>query len=79
MSYSEEGEVTAAVDAGDLQVAHHHLAVLVVLPQGAVLLLQVRQRAQLVLCASAHWRRRKGQTKHAVIQTPERRKDRLFT
>ena len=53
-TYSEEGEVSAAVDAGDLQVPHHHLTVLVVLAQGAVLLLQVGQRAQLVLRACTH-------------------------
>lgn len=42
------------LDAGDLQVAHHHLTVLIVLAQGPVLLLQVRQGAQLVLSASTH-------------------------
>lgn len=42
------------LNAGDLQVAHHHLAVLIVLAQGTVLLLQVRQGAQLVLSASTH-------------------------
>ena len=40
-SYLEEVEVAVAVDAGDLQVAHHHLTVLVGLLQRAVLLLQV--------------------------------------
>ena len=58
--YSQEGEVPAPVDAGDLQVAHHHLTVLVVLPQGAVLLLQVRQRAQLVLRAGTYWEGKEG-------------------
>lgn len=52
--YSEEGEVPTAVDACDLKVAHYDFTVLVVLPQGAVLLLQVRQRAQLVLCSSTY-------------------------
>lgn len=52
--YSEEGEVPAAVNACDLKVAHDDFAVLVVLPQGPVLLLQVRQRAQLVLCAGTY-------------------------
>lgn len=40
-AYPQEGEITAAVDAGDLQVAHDDFAVLVVLAQGAVLLFQV--------------------------------------
>lgn len=38
---SEEGEVSTAVDACDLKVAHYDFTVLVVFPQGAVLLLQV--------------------------------------
>lgn len=42
------------LDAGDLQVAHHYLAVLIVLAQGPVLLLQVREGAQLVLGAGTH-------------------------
>lgn len=53
-AYPQEGEVPVVLDAGDLQVAHHHLAVLIVLAQGTVLLLQVRQGAQLVLSASTH-------------------------
>lgn len=53
-AYSEKGEVPTAVDACDLKVAHHDFAVLVVLPQGAVLLLQVGQRAQLVLGTSTY-------------------------
>lgn len=53
--YPEKCEVSAAVDARDLQVAHHNFAVLVVLPKGAILLLQVRQRAQLILCTSTYW------------------------
>jgi len=52
--YSEEGEIPAAVDACDLKVAHYDFTVLVVFPQGAILLLQVRQGAQLVLCASTY-------------------------
>lgn len=43
--YSKESEVPTAVDACDLKVAHDNFTVLVVLPQGPVLLLQVRQRA----------------------------------
>lgn len=39
--YPEEGEVPAAVDACDLKVAHYNFTVLIVLPKGAVLLLQV--------------------------------------
>lgn len=31
-SYPEEGEVSGAIDAGDLQVTHHHLTVLIILP-----------------------------------------------
>lgn len=54
VSYPEEREVPAAVNACNLQVPHHDLAVLVVLPESAILLLQVRQRAQLILRASAH-------------------------
>lgn len=46
------------LDAGDLQVAHHDLAVLIVLAQGPVLLLQVRQGAQLVLGASTHCKKK---------------------
>lgn len=53
-SYSEESQVTTSVNACDLKVAHHDFAVLVVLSQSAVLLLQVRQRAQLVLCTSTY-------------------------
>lgn len=52
--YSEEGEVPTAVDARDLKVAHYNFTVLIIFPQGAVLLLQVRQCAQLVPCTSAH-------------------------
>lgn len=50
-SHLEEGEVAVAIDAGDLQIAHDDLAVLVELLQGTVLLVQVRQSAQLVLRA----------------------------
>ena len=64
LSYLEEVEVAVAVDAGDLQVAHHHLTVLVALLQRAVLLVQVRQRAQLVLCAGTHCAGRQRQTHH---------------
>lgn len=53
-AYPQEGEVSVVLDAGDLQVAHHHLTVLIILAQGPVLLLQVRQGAQLVLSASTH-------------------------
>lgn len=54
VSYPEEREVPAAVDAGDFKVPHHDFAVLVVLPESAVLLLQVRQRAQLILRTGAY-------------------------
>lgn len=60
-AYPQEGEVSVVLDAGDLQVAHHDLAVLIVLAQGPVLLLQVRQGAQLVLGASTHCK----QTQHS--------------
>lgn len=42
-------------DAGDFEVAHDHLTVLIVLAQGAILLVKVRQRAQLVLRACTDW------------------------
>lgn len=60
-AYPQEGEVPVVLDAGDLQVAHHHLAVLIVLAQGTVLLLQVRQGAQLVLSASTHCKKTQAQ------------------
>lgn len=54
VSYPEEREVSAAVDTCDLKVPHHDFAVLVVLPESAILLLQVRQRAQLILRTGTH-------------------------
>lgn len=54
VSYPEECEVPAAVDTCDLKVPHHDFAVLVVLPESAILLLQVRQRAQLILRTGTH-------------------------
>lgn len=54
VSYPEEREVSAAVDTRDLKVPHHNFAVLVVLPESAILLLQVRQRAQLILRTGTH-------------------------
>lgn len=39
--YSEERQVPTAVDACDFKVSHYDFTVLVVFPQGAVLLLQV--------------------------------------
>lgn len=42
------------LNAGDFQVAHNYLTVLIVLAQGPILLLQVREGAQLVLGASTH-------------------------
>lgn len=50
-SYLEEGEVAVSIDAGNLQIAHNNFTVLIELLQGAVLLVQVGQSAQLVLCA----------------------------
>lgn len=44
-AYPEEGQVPAAVDARDLQVAHDDLTVFVVLPQSSVLLVQIGQGA----------------------------------
>lgn len=49
--YLEEGEVAVSIDAGDLQVAHDNFTVLVELLQGAVLLVQVGESAQFVICA----------------------------
>lgn len=40
-THLEEGEVAVPVDTGDLQVSHDHLTVLIMLLQGAVLLVQV--------------------------------------
>lgn len=54
------------LDAGDLQVAHHYLTVLIVLAQGPVLLLQVRQGAQLVLSASTHCKKNTAQSVRPV-------------
>ena len=42
------------LNAGDFQVAHNYLTVLIVLAQGPILLFQVREGAQLVLGASTH-------------------------
>lgn len=56
--YSEEGEVTTAVNACDLEVAHYNFTALIVFPQSAILLLQVRQRAQLVLRSSTYYEKR---------------------
>lgn len=53
-SYLQEGEVAVSIDAGNLQIAHDNFTVLVELPQGAVLLIQVRETAQLVICASTN-------------------------
>lgn len=52
--YLEEGQVAVSIDACDLQIAHDDLAVLVELLQGAVLLVQVREGAQLVFRARAN-------------------------
>lgn len=49
--YLEEGEVAVSIDAGDLQIAHDNFTVLVELLQGAVLLVQVGESAQFVICA----------------------------
>lgn len=53
-SYLEEGEVAVSINAGNLQIAHNNFTVLVELLQGAVLLVQVRESAQLVFCARAN-------------------------
>lgn len=65
-SYLEEGEVAVPIDAGDLQVAHDNLAVLVELLQGAVLLVQVGQSAQLVFRARTNCRERNSKNKIGV-------------
>lgn len=52
--YPQKGEVPVVLDAGYFQVAHDYLTVLIVFAQGSVLLLQVRERAQLILCACTH-------------------------
>lgn len=54
IAYPQEGEVSVVLNAGDFQVAHNYLTVLIVLAQGSILLLQVREGAQLVLGASTH-------------------------
>ena len=54
IAYPQEGEVSVVLNAGDFQVAHNYLAVLIVLAQGPILLLQVREGAQLVLGAGTH-------------------------
>lgn len=61
--YPQKGEVPVVLDAGYLQVAHDHLTVLIVLAQGSILLLQVRERAQLVLCSCTHCQEKKIQRK----------------
>lgn len=53
--YLEEGEVAVPIDAGNLQIPHDDLAVLVELLQGAVLLVQVGQSAEFVFRAGTHW------------------------
>lgn len=53
-SYLQEGEVAVAINAGNLQIAHDDLTVLVELLQGAVLLIQVGQSAQLVVRAGTN-------------------------
>lgn len=58
-AYLEEGQIAAPLDAGDLQVAHNHFAVLIELLQRTVLLVQVRGTAQLVLCARADCKNRR--------------------
>lgn len=50
-SYLKEGEVAVSFNAGDLQVAHDNFTVFIELLQGSVLLIQVRETAQLVICA----------------------------
>lgn len=57
--YLEEGEVAVAIDAGDLQIAHDNFTVLVELFQGAVLLVQVGESAQFVICAWTNYKDRK--------------------
>lgn len=53
-SYLQEGEVAVSINAGNLQIAHDDFTVLVELLQGAVLLVQVGQSAQLVVCAGTN-------------------------
>lgn len=53
-SYLQEGQVAVSINAGNLQIAHDNFTVFVELLQGAVLLVQIRQSAQLVLCARAN-------------------------
>lgn len=52
--YPQKREVPVVLDAGYFQVAHDYLTVLIVFAQGSVLLFQVRERAQLILCSCAH-------------------------
>lgn len=62
-AYPQKGEVPVVLDAGYLQVAHDDLTVLIVFAQGSVLLLQVRERAQLVFCSCTHCQDKKRQRK----------------
>lgn len=57
--YLEEGEVAVPIDAGNLQIPHDDLTILVELLQGAVLLVQVGQSAEFVLRAGTHWKTEK--------------------
>lgn len=47
-------QVAVPLDAGDLQVSHHHLTVLVELAQSVVVLIQIGQGAELVVSALTH-------------------------
>lgn len=67
-SYLEEREVAVSIDAGNFQIAHDNFTVLVELLQGAVLLVQVRQRAQLVFCAWTNWSEREAEKNGATLE-----------
>lgn len=68
LRYLEEGEVAVPIDAGDLQVTHDDFAVLVELLQGAVLLVQVGQSAQLVLRTGAHYTKTKRKRERQYVE-----------
>lgn len=72
-SYLEEGEVAVPIDAGDLQVAHDNLTVLVELLQGVVLLVHVGEGAQLVFRARTNCSRERERRQKQELGSLQRR------
>lgn len=68
--YPQKGEVSVVLDAGYLQVTHDYLTVFIVFAQGSILLLQVRERAQLVLCSCTHCQDKKIHRKLYNLSMP---------